>query len=548
MGHCSSYWLRYVYALFIPLMDYDSAHHAGIALHMYLTNNYAFLVDNGKPYLDKPHLLFWLAALSYKIFGVTSFAYKFPSFLFSLLAIYSTYRLCKQLYNKPTGVLAAIILATAFAFTVSVNDVRMEGLLTGSVIFSVWQLYDYVKRRKAINLIFAALGMAAGFSTKGMIGVAIPVIALLLHLLYTKQWRMIFHPAWIILVILFALFISPVVYAYYLQFDLHPETVVREQNNISGVKFILWNQNLQRMKGESHGANQSDFFFFFHTFIWAFLPWSLLCILAVAARGKELFKTKFHANGLPEIISIGTSVFFIIIFSFSRFKLPHYLNCLFPFFSILLAGYLVKKRADIKKQKQFWILQVIVVSLMLVLGLILSGWTFPFNHVWKAAAAFCLLAIVIAVFFYKTSLFNKQILLTVSGFVFLLGTLTINFYPQLLTWQAGNQLAFKAVEQKIEPSGIYYFIDNFHSPSFDFYSGWLHSHITAKQINDSITAGKSLWIYTNKEGYDTLRQNGNRFGRVYSNKDYRVSVLKGSFINPKTRDKAVTTTYLIELL
>ncbi|HEY1872181.1 MAG TPA: hypothetical protein VGG71_14060, partial [Chitinophagaceae bacterium] len=68
--------VAYVVGLFVPLMDNDSAHHADIALHMYLNRDYVNLLDAGKDYLDKPHLLFWLCAFSYKIFGVTSFAYK----------------------------------------------------------------------------------------------------------------------------------------------------------------------------------------------------------------------------------------------------------------------------------------------------------------------------------------------------------------------------------------------------------------------------------------------------------------------------------------
>ena len=60
---------------------------------MYLTGDYVNLVDYGKDYLDKPHLHFWLAAFSYKIFGVNTFAYKLPSLLFTIMGTYSTYRL-----------------------------------------------------------------------------------------------------------------------------------------------------------------------------------------------------------------------------------------------------------------------------------------------------------------------------------------------------------------------------------------------------------------------------------------------------------------------
>ena len=127
--------LVYIIGLFVPLMDNDSAHHADIALRMYLTGDYVNLVDHGKDYLDKPHLHFWLSSFSYSIFGVTGFAYKFPSFLFTILGTYSTYRLGKALYNSEAGRLAALIVASAFAYLLANNDVRMDAILTASIIF-----------------------------------------------------------------------------------------------------------------------------------------------------------------------------------------------------------------------------------------------------------------------------------------------------------------------------------------------------------------------------------------------------------------------------
>ena len=535
--------------LFVPLMDYDSSHHANIALHMHLTGNYAFLIDNGEPYLDKPHLLFWLASFSYKLFGVTSFAYRFPSFLFSLLAIYSTYRLGTQLYNAATGKIAALILSTAFAFAISIYDVRMEGLLTGSIIFATWQLISYTQKRKWVHLVLSALGLAAGFATKGMIGVVIPVIALLAHIIYKRQWKKLFDPGWIIAVLLFGLFISPVVYAYYLQFDLHPETTVKGQGNISGAKFILWNQSFQRMSGTSHGSNQSDFFFFFHTYLWAFLPWSILGVYAILSRCNSFIKTKFRpVSYLPEAVSTVTALFFLILFSFSKFKLPHYLNCLFPFFSIMLAGYLMEKRQNEKMQKRHWITQLIISIFTVVLGLVLTLWVFPVTNPWKIVALLLLFLLWFSVFFISRSRFDKYIVLTFSGFLFLLGCLNINFYPELLKYQAGNQLALSARDQRIPPSYVFYLSGDIHSPTFDFYSASLHQSLTSEQITDRLRMRQPLWLYTSQEGLDSLKSNGIRTGRIISNPDYRVSILNFRFINPASRYKAVTQTYIIELL
>ncbi|MFI5186316.1 MAG: ArnT family glycosyltransferase, partial [Chitinophagales bacterium] len=125
--------LVYVAGLFVPLMDNDSAHHANIALHMYLNRDYVNLIDAGKDYLDKPHLLFWLCATSYKFFGITSFAYKFPSFCFTILGTYSTFRLGKSLYNNEIGRLSALIVASAFSYILANNDVRMDAILTACV-------------------------------------------------------------------------------------------------------------------------------------------------------------------------------------------------------------------------------------------------------------------------------------------------------------------------------------------------------------------------------------------------------------------------------
>jgi len=100
--------IPYILGLFEPLMDSDAAHHADIALHMYLNNDFVNLIDQGKDYLDKPHMLFWLSAISYHIFGVTGFAYKFPSFLFSIGAVWATYKCGKILYNREVGRLAAL--------------------------------------------------------------------------------------------------------------------------------------------------------------------------------------------------------------------------------------------------------------------------------------------------------------------------------------------------------------------------------------------------------------------------------------------------------
>ena len=141
----------YLCGLFVPLMDNDSAHHANIALRMHLTGDYVNLVDYGRDYLDKPHLHFWLAALSYKLFGVTTIAYKLPSLLFTIFGTWSVYQLGRALYDRETGRLAALIIASAFAYILANNDVRMEAILTASIAFASWQLVEFIQGKKLLK-------------------------------------------------------------------------------------------------------------------------------------------------------------------------------------------------------------------------------------------------------------------------------------------------------------------------------------------------------------------------------------------------------------
>src|ERR1017187_4759933 len=90
----------YLFNMFIDVMDIDAAQYAAMSREMLESGNYLQVHASGLDYLDKPPLLFWLASLSLKLFGVTNFAYKLPAVLFIILGVYSTYRFALEWYDK----------------------------------------------------------------------------------------------------------------------------------------------------------------------------------------------------------------------------------------------------------------------------------------------------------------------------------------------------------------------------------------------------------------------------------------------------------------
>lgn len=104
--------ILHISATRVGIMDIDATQYAEMSREMMESGNYLQLFDRGAEYLDKPPFLFWISALSMKIFGVGNFGYKLPSILFALFAIYATYRLTRLLYGEATGRMAALIFGT----------------------------------------------------------------------------------------------------------------------------------------------------------------------------------------------------------------------------------------------------------------------------------------------------------------------------------------------------------------------------------------------------------------------------------------------------
>jgi len=527
--------LVYVAGLFVPLMDNDSAHHANIALHMYLTGDYVNLVDKGTDYLDKPHLHFWLAAGSFKLFGVTGFAYKLPSFLLTILGVYAVFRLGKTLYNTETGRLAALIMASSVSFILANNDVRMDAILTAMVAFAAWQLTELLLYKRWIHVLGAAAGLALAFSTKGAIGVLIPGLYLLFLAVTRKQVKSLLSPKWFILLLLFVVMISPVLYCYYLQFNLHPEKIIRGKDHIDGVGFILFNQSTERYTGVMGDTLKQDYFFFIHTYLWAFAPWSFLSFYVLYKILRDIKKQQ------TEIATTLVFIFFIGLVSFSGFKLPHYLNIIFPFAAVFTAGFIAQHADQPGLVKRIFSLQLFLTLMILLAVAILNFWSFQVNSYLILSGVILLLAVYFH--FIRSSLMTKlakTISLSVAALVLSFFLLNTNFYPKLLSYQGGNQLA-AAINGKIDLRSVYFW-NTSNSASFDFYTTTLRKGYKGGEEKK----GRSWLVYYPKDTM-AIKAKGLVLINTLRIRDYEITKTGLPFLNPSVRDSICSEIMISEL-
>src|SRR4051812_22046615 len=77
----------------------DPALYASIAKNMLYKNDVVQLFTYNQDWLDKPHFPFWMAFLSFKVFGVSVWAYRLPALLFFLLGMLYTFLFARKYYD-----------------------------------------------------------------------------------------------------------------------------------------------------------------------------------------------------------------------------------------------------------------------------------------------------------------------------------------------------------------------------------------------------------------------------------------------------------------
>ncbi|TXN35105.1 glycosyltransferase family 39 protein [Flagellimonas hymeniacidonis] len=536
--------LVYIAGMFVTLFENDSAQFAVMAMRMVQENDFFTLIKGTEEYLDKPHMHYWLAALSFKIFGIHDWAYRIPAILATLLGAYSCYGLGKLLYNKDIGKFSALIFMTAQTIVLSTIDVRTDAVLTGFTIFTIWQLALYIERNTIQNIMLGGLGAGIAFSTKGQIALAVIGVSILCHLAYTRKWNRLFNWRVLVALVIFGMSIAPMLYAYYLQFDLHPEKIIRGQSNRSGIFFIFWEQSFERLSGEGVGKNSNDFFFFFHTFLWVFLPWTVLALIAYWRRAKAFWKMRFEYRPQFEFLTFGGITILFFLISFAQFKLPHYINILIPLYSILSASYLhsLYKHSKGAIIKGLLGVQYFILSLVFIFTLLVCFHVFKFEKIHCYFILLALLGVITYFCLKREAYYIRIITLSVYSSLLLNGVMNTHFYPSLLKYQAGSTMSEKIAEQKIPVDNVFKISKRF-TWALDFYNKKPVAIVPVAELMDK----KDVWIYANDTELEELSKSGIHWHDQITVDQFRITRLQIKFLNPLTRQKKLNKMHLVRL-
>ncbi len=507
----------------------DSGLYSAIVRQMVESGDWFNLKINGAPYLQKPHLFFWLSGLGVQLLGNTNFAFKLFPFLYGLAGIYFTYRLGRQLISEEAGRFAALVAGTSQIFFLYFFDMHTDLVLQTGVVMALWQLAAYFQTRKPLNFVLAFAGIGLAMLSKGPIGAVLPFLTVLIYLLAKRDFQQLFHPKWLLGVLIVLVLISPSLLHLYKSFGL------------SGLKFYFISNNIGRITGEVAGSN-TDYFFYLHTFLWAFLPWTPVVVIALV----KLIKTRLKGFDNNEFVAglSGSVLILLLILSIAKGKAPNYFLITVPVFSVFTGGWLadfVKRRVEM--QNNF----------------------IKFNFVF--AGLYCLFFAFVVWFLGDRSLVLPLIILAVSGlglffvfksdrniflrmilFLIIISAglnlfLNAKVYPELAAFQGGRQVV-ELFEKHKKPGDKLY---NFDLEDYNlfFYSAEKVENIETWDEFYKVAATPGSWIYTHEIKVKDFVDMKIKMDTVYQVRQRGMNKVTLKFLNPETRDQALMTNFLI---
>jgi 4-amino-4-deoxy-L-arabinose transferase-like glycosyltransferase len=253
------------------------------AREMLESGNYLTPHMNYEVWLEKPPLIYWMIATSYKMFGVNPFAARFPESLCSVLLVSAVFLITRRFVNKRAAFCSASILAASPLFAVvgrlSVTDVPLTAF-TGLALLG---LFATMQTKRVSIALCSYLFLSLAVLSKGPLALVLTGAVLVSYLAIvspslSKFWQNILK-----LRPLLGLAILCVVAVPWFVID-------NIATNGELVNEFFIKQNLGRFRGTVD--HQHAFWFYIPFVLGGFAPWLLIGALPGALLTKAFQQVK----------------------------------------------------------------------------------------------------------------------------------------------------------------------------------------------------------------------------------------------------------------
>lgn len=325
-------WLGFleVRGLYFP----DEGRYAEIPREMLATGDWVTPRLNGIQYFEKPPLQYWMTAATFAVAGEDEWTARLWPALAGLLAAVAVLLTARRLLSRRAGWMAGAVLGSCWGFFLGTQfvtlDMSLTAFMTGALCaFMVAQdaRTDARGRRRFMLLAWALCALA--MLTKGIVGVALPVMAAGVYMVVARDFGLLrrLHIA-----LGAAVFLAIAA----------PWFVLAEARNPGFADFFFIHEHLMRYIQPVH-RRVGPWWYFIPIGIAFLLPWFPAIVPAMwHAWRRQRPAASARSFDAPRFAWCFAGVIFVF-FSLSSSKLPAYIMPAIPAVAFAAAGPLARR-------------------------------------------------------------------------------------------------------------------------------------------------------------------------------------------------------------
>jgi 4-amino-4-deoxy-L-arabinose transferase-like glycosyltransferase len=251
----------------------DEPREAEMSREMLLDGFTALPTLGREPFLEKPPLFFWMAAASYKAFGVNETAERLPAALCCALATLFAYAIVRHTSGRRAALVAAVLAASFSTFWSvghrGVNDVVLGAAVAGGHALVVRARAMAERGQGLLCGLGAGFACGVAFMAKGFVGPALIAGPATLAWLALRDWT-VMKRVWIWFALFSGLFVAAFGVPWAVALSKHPGGWQNAYDCTLG-------QMIGRVRGDTAvGAHSHKVWFYFVSGWGSVLPWVVL--------------------------------------------------------------------------------------------------------------------------------------------------------------------------------------------------------------------------------------------------------------------------------
>jgi 4-amino-4-deoxy-L-arabinose transferase-like glycosyltransferase len=304
------------------------AMYALIPQEMYEAGRWLTPTLNGARYLDKPPLFYWVNLSAYHLFGVSDRVARLPTLAIALGEVWFTYLIGRRLMGTWSAWLGGFVLLTSVGFFTLHIQLLTDHLVTLALVAAIWVLLSAEDNPTWPRAALFMVCLAAGFMSKGFIGIAFPLLILGLYAWFRRRPRLL------------SLALAPRGWLVFLALTV-PWFWAMEQAYPGFLQHHIVNEQILRFFGRRYPPDIIPFplpGFWLFLFIWL-LPWGLLLPVALYRFWR---KTAWPDQARRARLLLIWAATIMVFFSISSSRIEYYSLPVLPPLALIVGWSLVQ--------------------------------------------------------------------------------------------------------------------------------------------------------------------------------------------------------------